>query len=371
MAALLLCAPRAQGQRIESSIDVGAIALRYADTVNAEAVALSPHVMFDWGSTLADASGTFSQFTSRGWSAQGALSGSHLSALGRSLVAEFGGFAGGSTHHDGVRTGEVLANLRMHYMRESSELFVGAAVGRTSFGGGPQNVLAGEVGVSTRVRETDATFTVSPVAVDTTKYADSQLSLSWTRRNVDVDALVGLRVGDQLAGLGTTSRTWGSLSAVVWLKPHLAAVLSGGSYPIDPTQGFPGGRFVSASVRLARGNARAVDSTIANRQPPATQLEAPRVLEEFTWEKAGAGDVTLRARAPGATSVEVTGDFTNWAPVRLVPAATAGWWSVTLPLRPGKYQMNLRVDGGKWLVPPGILSIVDEFGGTVGLLVVE
>jgi hypothetical protein len=44
---------------------------------------------------------------------------------------------------------------------------------------------------------------------------------------------------------------------------------------------------------------------------------------------------------------------------------------VTLPLRPGKYQMNVRIDGGKWIVPKGLLSMSDEFGGAVGLLVVE
>jgi len=31
----------------------------------------------------------------------------------------------------------------------------------------------------------------------------------------------------------------------------------------------------------------------------------------------------------------------------------------------------LRIDGGAWIVPPGLLSMVDEFGGPVGLLVVE
>jgi 1,4-alpha-glucan branching enzyme len=114
-----------------------------------------------------------------------------------------------------------------------------------------------------------------------------------------------------------------------------------------------------------------IDSTSVKAQHPLVGSEAPHIVEEFRWEKSGSRDVTLSARAPGAASVEVTGDFTNWSPVRLVPAANAEWWSVTLPLRPGKYQMNLRVDGGKWLVPPGVLSMRDEFGGTVGLLVVE
>jgi hypothetical protein len=31
----------------------------------------------------------------------------------------------------------------------------------------------------------------------------------------------------------------------------------------------------------------------------------------------------------------------------------------------------VRVDGGDWVVPPALLSLKDEFGGSVGLLVIE
>lgn len=371
LVALIFCADGAQGQRVESTIDVGAMGLRYADTVNAGALAVSPQAVFERGSTLADASATVSQFTSGGWGAQGALSASYFTDLGRRMVAEIGGFAGGSSHRGGGGTGEVLANLRLHYMRETKEFFAGAGVGRVSFGGGAQTVVAGELGVAARFGETDATLTVSPVSVDSTKYADSQLSLSWRRGNTSLDGLIGFRVGDQLAALGASSRTWGSVSAVVWLKPHLAAVLSGGTYPIDPTQGFPGGRFVSASVRISRASHRAVDSVVPNPAYPVATSDTSPEIDEFTWEKSQTRTVALRVRAPRASSVEVTGDFTNWNPVGLVQTAEAGWWSVALPLRPGKYQMNLRVNGGKWLVPPGILSMADEFGGMVGLLVIE
>jgi len=326
--------------------------------------------LFDWGRSLAEASGTFSQFTSGGWSSQGALSGSLFSPAVRGLFGEVGGFAGGSAHQDGTRTGEVVANLRLHYMRATSEVFLGAGVGRTSFGDGPNTVWLGEVGVSTRIRDIDATFTASPVALDSIKYADSQLSLSLSRGKLDFDALLGFRVGDQLTGLGATARTWGSLSAVAWLKPHLAAVLSGGTYPIDPTQGFPGGRFVSASIRFARGRSQQLQpASRAQRQDSAGPENAPTV-ERFFWEKSGVQDVTLSVIASRAQAVEVSGDFTNWTPIRLALAG-GGRWTVTLPLKPGKYQMNLRIDGGNWLVPPGLLSMSDEFGGTVGLLVVE
>jgi 1,4-alpha-glucan branching enzyme len=87
-------------------------------------------------------------------------------------------------------------------------------------------------------------------------------------------------------------------------------------------------------------------------------------------QRGGRDAVTLRVNAPGAHSVEINADFTNWTPVKLAPAGD-DWWTSTLPLKPGKYQMNLRVNGGDWTVPPGLLSMVDEFGGTVGLLVLE
>lgn len=360
----------ARAQRVESSVDVGGMALRYADTLNTGAGVVNAHGLMDWGRAVTEASGTFSQFTSGGWSTQGSVSASFFSAPTPAILIELGGFAGGSVHHDGTQTGEILANLRLHNPRQWGELFAGGGVGRTSFGHGPENIIVGEAGVSTRARSVDATLVISPVAVDSLRYADSQLSLFWSRGNVDFQTLLGFRVGDQLTNLGATARTWGSVSAVAWIKRHVAVVFAGGAYPIDPTQGFPGGRFLSASIRLARGNTRQVDSSTPTALPPITASAEAPVVEGFTWQRSGAHQVTLRVNAPRASSVEVNGDFTSWTPMRLT-GSSDGWWSVTLPLDPGKYQMNLRIDGDKWIVPPGLLSMSDEFGGAVGLLIVE
>ena len=231
-------------------------------------------------------------------------------------------------------------------------------------------MVLGEVGVSTRLRSMDATFVVSPAAIDSLRYADNQLTLFWGRGRLDVQALLGFRVGDQLTELGATTRTWGSVSAVAWLRPHIAAVLSGGTYPIDPTQGFPGGRFFSVSIRLARGVERRLRSAGETIAPAPTSGADTPAVERFGWKRSGAHNVTLTVSAAGAMTVDLTGDFTNWAPVALTSLSN-GSWSVTLPLAPGRYQMNLRINGGKWIVPPGLLAMSDEFGGTVGLLIVE
>jgi 1,4-alpha-glucan branching enzyme len=93
-------------------------------------------------------------------------------------------------------------------------------------------------------------------------------------------------------------------------------------------------------------------------------------MTRFIADRKRAGSVTLRVDAPGAQLVEVSGDFTDWTPVRL-SRASDGLWALTLPITRGKYQMNVRLDGGKWLVPPGLLPMLDEFGGSVGLLVID
>jgi 1,4-alpha-glucan branching enzyme len=128
---------------------------------------------------------------------------------------------------------------------------------------------------------------------------------------------------------------------------------------------------VSLGIRLAIGRTREALSQAAHQSP--LESGQPDILPDvtgFAAERSAPGFVTLKVSAPRARILEITGDFTNWLPVQLRPSG-GGWWSTALPISPGKYQMNLRIDGGAWTVPPGLLSMLDEFGGTVGLLVIE
>lgn len=352
-------------------MDLGGVAVRYADTLNASAATLTPRAAADWGRGLAEVSGTYSQFASGGWSTQGALSGSLFTPFAHGLLGELAGSGGGSAHQDGTRTGEVLINARLHFMRMGGDFFAGSGGGRTWFGGGSSRVLLGEAGASTTLRDVTTTLVLSPVAVDSLRYMDGQLTMSWTRAKLDLSAVLGIRLGDQLTALGGTARSWGSLNAVRWLGARFALVAAGGTYPIDPTQGFPGGRFVSFSIRMATRRAREAQSASVQQPQLETRPDSGlAVVTDFETLRAGVGSVTLRVEAPQARVVEITGDFTGWTPVALQLEST-GWWTVTLPMGPGKYQMNLRLDGGNWLVPPGLLAMLDEFGGRVGLLIIE
>jgi hypothetical protein len=93
-------------------------------------------------------------------------------------------------------------------------------------------------------------------------------------------------------------------------------------------------------------------------------------VESFQVDRQTPGSVVLRVSAPSAQSVEISGDFTGWSPVKL-EAAGEGVWTGSFSLKPGQYQTNLRLDGGNWVVPPGLLPLKDEFGGSVGLLIIE
>ncbi len=79
------------------------------------------------------------------------------------------------------------------------------------------------------------------------------------------------------------------------------------------------------------------------------------------------GGHRFRTRIPAATRVELNGDFTNWQPVEL-GRAEADFWETTLPVGPGVYHVNLRIDGGSWTVPAGLAAADDGFGGHAGIL---
>jgi hypothetical protein len=49
---------------------------------------------------------------------------------------------------------------------------------------------------------------------------------------------------------------------------------------------------------------------------------------------------------------------------------TADEWEIVLPVQRGAHRVNVRVDGGPWIVPRGSRVERDEYGGEVGVVVV-
>ena len=148
---------------------------------------------------------------------------------------------------------------------------------------------------------------------------------------------------------------FGSVTGTVALARSVALQVAAGSYPSNRTTGAFGGSF--ASVGLSLRGSRRLDS--ADETPVVRGASAPIV-----------GSTRLAIRAQGAQRVEVAGDWNNWTPV-LATRADDGMWYSDVRLTPGEHRYAFRLDGKKWVVPEGVASVDDGFGGWSALVVVR
>jgi predicted carbohydrate-binding protein with CBM48 len=364
-------AARLPAQRIESSLDLSGTNVWYADSIRSGGASLNPSLRIDWPRATLSGAASISRLAGAGASAQGALVPSFFSPSVGPFAAELTGTLGGSTHADGSRTGQAIGLARAYAMTSDGSLgsWLGGGVGRTWDGAVWRDVRQGDIGAWFEHSGVTTLATVAPVVVeDTIRYTDVQAALRYPIGIYEVGATGGVRAGVVGAAVGGSSRAWASVSVVAWVRSGLAIVASGGSYPVDFTQGYPGGHFVSVAMRIASGEGAA--HSRAKEAPPGTSnatSSAPTALA-FELREARSGR-ELRVYAPAAHSVEIEGDFTRWEPLAL-DRGQDGWWSAVRPMSSGSYQVNLRVDGGAWIAPPGLLAMQDEFGGIVGILTI-
>jgi hypothetical protein len=375
------------------TLDVGASSVAYTAASNSTLAAqrsatVSPALHLTGGLAALDAVGTWAQpaGAGAGWSAQGALVGSVFTPGLGPLRAEFTGTAAGSTHRDATRTGRVVGGGRLHAMGTGRGLWAGGSTGRVWDGLAWRTAHAGDAGAWVTRRGVTALVTavptvVAPGAGDAVRYTDVESGVRWAGARLELGAAAGTRLGRSPGALAAGGRTaWGSASVTAWVLPRLALVGGAGSYPIDFTQSFPGGRFATVGVRLAGGVPGSIpgparrarlerSEAVARGAEPPAALVTPAAAPTLRVA-GGAGAARLvRVEAPGAASVSLTGEPTGWRPVALRRAAD-GVWTATLPLRAGTQQVAVRVDGGAWRAPAGLTVVHDEFGGEAGLLVV-
>ncbi len=335
--------------------------MQYADSIDANAVAVTPSFWIDSRRASLTTIGTFSGFSGGGWSAQGSVDGSLFTPRRGLLLGEFGATAGGSTRNDASRTGQALGIARAHLSNDTRGVWLGAGFGGTWDGVEWRNVRQAEAAAWMQTGNASAFLSATPIVVDDSiRYADLQFSGALNFPRVDVDASAGFRAGSRLPTLGGTAKSWGSASVTGWITSWIALVASAGTYPVDLTQGFPGGRFASLSIRFG-----------SRRFSPVRDPKLETVTRNVFELRTVNGDMReIRIKAPDATRVEIMGDFTDWNAISLQQEGN-GWWSARLPVKQGIHEMNIRVDGGSWTVPAGLPKKSDEFGGSVGVLVVE
>jgi hypothetical protein len=372
LALSIVLALPAPAQLARASVDVGGTGVRFADSVDVTALALTPAARFAWPRAVVAAAGSWSLLTAGGWTTQGLLEATALAPSRGALSGEVTGSLGGSAHEDGSRTSQLLALGRLHLDVRRSGAWLGAGGGRTWSGAVWRSLLLGEIGGWMRAGSAHGVTTVSASATptmvdDSLRYVDIAAEGGWETARLELTASLGARAGAVLPEFGGARRAWGSLQAVRWITGNAAVVAAVGTYPVDPTQGYPGGQYATLGLRLATP---AFTRAAPAATPPVTPAASPSApAHEVTVVTVSEGQRTVRVWAPSASRVELTGDFTSWTPVQL-SAAGGGWWAVTLPLKRGTYSMNIRSNGGSWRVPGGLPSLRDEFGGTVGVLAV-
>ncbi len=184
-------------------------------------------------------------------------------------------------------------------------------------------------------------------------YFDGEVELA----RVVGPTFVQLRSGMRFQMPGDAGRPWGSLQVTAPIRAGIALVASTGWTPAYPEQYRPRSWYASAGFRVLDV------ASLFGRRPADNQ---PQLVVVTSRE----GRRVLRLTGVEGRRVELSGDFTDWEPVDLA-RGESGAWERPLALGPGTYRVMLRVDGLAWHAPPGLPVVPDEYGGDVGVLVVE
>jgi hypothetical protein len=178
---------------------------------------------------------------------------------------------------------------------------------------------------------------------------------------------VGRFLLSTVAGRGAASRSsptfWGSVEAATPLPRGPLAFLNAGFANAPGTVGSTGvsGRSVSVGLRFS-------SATFASRA--ADRRGSGGSASTFVVQREALGHYRVRVRLTGARFVELASDCTGWKPVALSRAGS-NEWEIVLPVSAGSHLVNIRVDGGAWIAPPGLVAKSDDFAGAVGVFVVD
>jgi hypothetical protein len=385
----LLLAVSAAAQ-VRGSLDVGAGTYRPDRAIPGGVASIAPTLYYDGESFRVGASGVYSDAPAGRWNFQGG----GMAQLRSPELGPFQVEATGQlefTRHFAARgvtaaTAEVRANVRPF---RGATLWAGRIRGNASTLGSSRPLRRSLVGASARVGRVeiglsvasstfelmggvsrgatsgDSTSTglpatpqqggVSP-ATRQMSLTDALLSTRWRLADLDLDLALGRRFGRNTPDL----TIWG-VSASRSLTSNIALVAGAGRAGSDPVTAVPGSRYFVLGLRLKLG------------APAASGFGAVAAPADHLPFRVGpllpAGrEVVLRA--PGASQVELAGDFTDWRPVALQPSGDGSWRAV-LAIPPGLHRLAVRLDRGPWQAPPGSRPIRSEFGGEVAEIVVE
>lgn len=373
-AVLGICCGSPLAAQTSATLGMSASIVEYEGFLASSAATLTPSVRFDSPDVSAGAQGSWTVFESGNQIFQATAAAGWLIAVGSPWRVELSGAAGASKYADEPGSGHFLARSRLHILSGRTGGWVGATAGAVSGGSAelPFEIESGLWGVRNRLT---LVGTVTGAWLGGDHHLDLLAAGRWTNDRVELETRVGARpwtdsggdIGEAVTGV------FAEVSALFSVTSRIALVLGGGSYPADPVRRVLAARYVTAGIRLAivppppaTASPGPAGATLAALRSRAPENDAGTRLE---IEAAGPLHA-LRVHVSGAKSVELMADFTDWQPIALA-RVDPGIWEVELALAPGVHRLNIRVDGGEWLVPDGARAEPGEFGGAVGVVTVR
>ena len=406
--ALLATGQRARAQsasEMETRIEAGALT-SHANSLPLSAFAITPALRYATNRFTVRARGS-AWLGEQAWRlGDAAVAAEVFTPLARGLRAELRVGADRMFYDQSLADNQLDAEARLHYMAEKGGVWLGSGVSRPLRVAAASTINVSSGGAWTKLGPTTLRGTVTSFyftkIVDTTTFerrqggsvmcasapasptslpdnvlpaqlpatssgcsyssrlTDVEGSVQWQHRSVEVTMRGGHRFGPSV-DIEPERPRWGSVQVAYWITSQVAAVAGGGREPSQPSRGLPARDYTSLGIMLAYWPIPRQTVLVAS---PATLVRA------FELRPAGIALQRLTARIGGVETVEIMGDFTDWAPVPLTRRGR-DHWELLIPMSPGFHQINLRIDGGKWIAPPGIPSMKDGFNGHVGVLVVR
>jgi hypothetical protein len=359
------------------ALEAGGGALAHQFAPASEAVLLAPRLAWITPGFWLHGGGLYSRGTALRWNAEADLNAGAAWSIGGNWSLGLDASGGWSAHHDQNGTSEyrLLPSLRFEPRGVSLRVMLGAGQASTPFAaerfavGMVEGVgRLGPLDVSGRVSRTgftDPVIRATEIWIPNGPSADTALRRHLRHFN-DVEMRAGwslprlrLEAGIQrrLALDGFHATGWHA-QATGWLTPDLAIFAASGRTLSRLTVDLPARRYTTLGLRWV---------ITSRRAGPASPEPASRA-RGFRAERL-AETVRLLMPANGEDRVDIMGDFTEWEPVAMKRSA-AGWWVLTRGMHSGLYRITVRVNGGPWMVPPGLPSEDDGLGGRSGLLLV-
>jgi hypothetical protein len=369
--AWLACHASSVSAQTVAILGMGGSIIEYDGFLTSGAATLTPALRFDTPNLSLGGQGSWTVFESGNQIFQATAAASWLAPARERWRVELSGAAGASRYADQVGSGHVLGRGRLHFFDDRNGGWFSATTGASIYGLAevPLELAIGAWSARDRFA---VVGTLTGTWLGTDRHLDIAGAAKWTDDRLEFEGRAGARTWTK--GIDDTqSGLWCEVSALIPLAARVSLALSGGRYPSDPVRRVLGARYATAGLRLAlSGTDRSPALTIAGSTIAAVQNHMNAgSTPGARLEIAPIGTVhSVRIHAAGATSVDVMGDFTDWKTLPLIQVAN-GIWEVQLQLDPGVHRLNVRIDGGEWLVPAGARPEPGEFGDVVGVVVIR